>query len=265
MSACVDNGRVCVLVTRPPPGLEKTAQLFRRAGFLALPCPMLVIRPVENQGQARRQLRQVADWETLIFPSQHAVEQAFSLLPDWRLDPATRLVAVGRRTAHRLCDHLPQDAPNTVLVPDRHNSEGVIELLSGMRRLGRVAIITAAGGRRRLRDWLSRRPEQPAWSEVFVYQRGNNRPRPECVSTVMRHVHEGLPVFTLATSASIVASLLRYWPGDVLPGLQRQPLVCASERIAIVAADAGFHHCLVAEGAAPRQLLAAVQKALGKT
>ncbi len=257
------ENRALVLVTRPEPGLSDTVATFEKAGLQALACPLLQLLACEHPEQARRQLQRMSRWETLIFPSQHAVEQAFALCPDWQISPATQLIAVGQRTAHRLCDHLPAEAENPVLVPEKNNSEGVIELLAGLRRPGRVGLITAAGGRQAIQHWLNQRhtenPESlPEWQQVFVYRRQHAQPDAGCVAKVDAALASGQPVFTLATSVSIVTALLESWPQESLTPLKQQPLVCASRRIALASADAGFEHCLIAEGATAGQLLHAV-------
>ncbi len=255
-----------VLVTRPEPGLSHTMAIFEKAGFHPLACPVLSIRPYGLPDSVQKQLRQVAHWDTLIFPSQHAVEQAFAICPHWSIGPATQLISVGKRTAHTLYDHLPTPTENPVLVPEKHNSDGVIELLSGLRRPGQVALITAPNGRQKIQQWFASTQETnpasiPAWREVFVYQRQPHPPNNDCLHALKQTSATGQVVFTLATSTGIVTALLEHWPQPCLAMVQQQPLVCASERIAQAATDAGFRHCLIAEGAAPQQLLAAVQKA----
>lgn len=258
-----------VLITRPSPGLEETRTVFEAAGFRAVPCPLLTIEKTSQPEAARRQLQQVSDWDTLIFPSQHAVEQAFALLPDWSPSPHTQLIAVGPRTAHRLMDCLPDSAPNPVLVPDKSNSEGVIELMQGLRKNNSVALITAPDGRQHLQNWLRQADGIHCWQEIFVYQRQHGAVCPECLHATWPFLQAANPekssengrLFVLSTSVSVVTGLLENWPGDSLAALQQHPLVCASERIATAATDAGFSHCLIAEGAAPQHLLAAVRKA----
>jgi len=262
------ENRALVLVTRPEPGLSETVDTFKKAGLQALACPLLDVLACDQPETARKQLRQISHWETLIFPSQHAVEQAFSLCPNWQLSPTTQLIAVGQRTAQRLCDYLPAAAENPVLVPEKNNSEGVVELLAGLRRPGRVGVITAAHGRQAIPHWLKQQhkenPESlPEWQQVFVYRRQHAKPDTGCLAKVDAALASGQPVFTLATSVSIITAMLENWPRDSLAALKRQPLVCASQRIALTAAEAGFEHCLIAAGAAAGQLLQAIKQALG--
>lgn len=256
-----------IVVTRPEPGLSETMTAFEQAGFPTVACPLLALHGPEQPEQARQQLRHVATWDTLIFPSQHAVEQAFKLLPDWAIAPATQLLAVGQRTAHRLCDHLPENSENPLLVSKKANSEGVIDILAGLQHPGQVAIITAPGGRQAIQHWLTHQLQQnPArvskWTEVFVYRRQHVVPPTDCIQTINRVMAAGQTVFTLATSIGILTALLESWPAESLPELQRQPLICASSRIATAATDAGFRHCLIANGAAADQLVQAAQSAL---
>jgi len=112
-----------VVVTRDEPADGPLSRELRALGLDVLAWPVLSIGPVSDAGPLEAALRQLNQFEWLVFASQHAVAEVIRRVP---VPPAyLNIAAVGERTAQalRLAGWL------VTAVPDEQTAEGLVALL----------------------------------------------------------------------------------------------------------------------------------------
>lgn len=242
------RGRV-VVITRPVGSAASLARQVRLHGGVPLLLPGLALRDVADKAAARRQLQAAFGANMVIFTSPAAVRHAAALAP---LPTAAVALAVGQGTARALRRH----GFNVVHVPQRQDSEGLLDLALLREIDGRaVALIGAPGGRGLLRAALRARGAE--LREVHVYRR-------EPARLDRRHIDA---VMQLRPSALVLLSSAEAWQnlGMALP-LAATDRLCAaiavvsSERLAGIAAVAGFARIRQADSAMANDLLAAAMR-----
>jgi uroporphyrinogen-III synthase len=191
--------------------------------------------------------------DRVVFTSPSAVQAAARLAPlagphggNW--------LAVGAGTAAALAAYGAED----VQAPGRMDSEGLLDLpgLAGVEGL-RVALVTAPGGRGLLGPALMARGAH--LQRVEVYARVPLTPPPRLLQRLRGR--RGPWVLALS-SAEALEWLLAQVPADLLGRMRQSPVVAASERLAGLAAEAGFARVQRAEGPQPAQLVQAAQRAV---
>ncbi|SEJ18490.1 uroporphyrinogen-III synthase [Frateuria terrea] len=236
-----------IVITRPAGTAAAFARQVRARGGVPLLLPGLALRPSEDAGQARAQLREALRADPLLlFTSPAAVRFAAALAP---LRTRATVLAVGQGTAAALRRH-----GLAVQVPTRQqDSEGLLDLpaLRDVRGRG-VALIGAPGGRgllqQRLLDGGAR------LREVWVYRRAAprlDRRHAEAVRQLRRSAR------VLLSSAQALANLHGTLPPEAWSRLSAAVAVASSERLEAAAREAGFRHVRRAVSALPADLLAA--------
>ena len=116
---------ITLLNTRPLAQQQVTYDVFVNKGFNVINCACIEIQATDNKQAAIAQIANIKASDVLVFTSQHAVNYAFKLNPDWNISIQNTIIAVGSKTA----ECLEQNTSNDIFVPHLQNSEGVIELL----------------------------------------------------------------------------------------------------------------------------------------
>jgi uroporphyrinogen-III synthase len=159
------------------------------------------------------------------------------------------VLAVGQGTARALRRHGFTD----VRAPQRQDSEGLLALAELRELDGRaVALVGAAGGRGMLRTTLAERGA--VLREVHVYRRVPARLDRRHVDAVRRLPASALVLVCSAESGRQHAYAL---PPDAVRRLCAATAVVSSERLADIAAAAGFARITQAASAMADDLLAA--------
>ena len=232
-----------IVITRPAGTGSALAKQVRARGGEAVLLPGLSLRAMPDTDAARKQWRQALHDRLLVFTSPAAVQHALALAP---FVSQARVIAVGQGTARALRRHgIVAVAPT-----ERQDSEGVLALaaLQDIRDQP-IALITAPGGRGVLREQLAVRG---AVREVYVYQR--TAPR-----LVRRHTEaiQRLPTDArvLLSSGEALQNLHHLLPAEAWARLCAATAVVSSERLAALAAQAGFASIVTAASAHSRDLL----------
>ena len=235
-----------VVITRPVGSGASLARKVRAQGGLPLLLPGLALRDVADKAGARREWQAACAGDVLIFTSPAAVRHAVALAPP---QTAARVLAVGQGTARALRRHGFDD----VRAPRRQDSEGLLALAELRELDGRaVALVGAPGGRGLLRAALVARGA--ALREVHVYRRVPARLDRRHVDAVLRLPPAALVLLSSAETWHNLASAL---PPDAMRRLCATTVVVSSERLAGVAAAAGFARVRQAVSAMADDLLAA--------
>lgn len=240
-----DLAGIGVLVTRPAPQSEGLCRLIAQCGGRALAFPVMEIQPPGNSEQARALLARA--WDLVIFISPNAVRFALALAG--MLPTAKRTAVVGRGTARAL----EAAGARADLMPERHDSEGLLELPELARVAGqRVLILRGEGGRPLLGDVLVERGADLSYAEVY------RRVRPVVdAAPLLARWGRDVRVVT-ATSVEILENLRALLGARGYGRLRSTPLVVVSERMLHSAEEMGIERIVRAEGASDTALLEAL-------
>lgn len=239
-----------VIVTRPPEQAGPLCRAVEEAGGRAVRFPALEIHPPRSPSMARNRLARLRPGDWLVFVSRNAVTSGLALLPEGRLPRGVRIAAVGPATAGTLRARTGIEP----VVPERHDSEGLLAH-PGLRELDgrRVVIAKAPGGRRLLARELRRRGAEV--TGALVYRRARPAVAPGALGRLLPR--DGA-VVTTVTSGEVLDNLVHIVDAATLARLRRNPLVAAGERVAGLARWAGFEDVTAAAGPDPESLVHAV-------
>lgn len=208
-----------IWITRTEPGASRLASKLLQSGYTPVTAPVFEIEPVYSSTPPK-------DTELWVFVSTHSVSQVAGR--QW--DRTRPTIAVGTATAAQL-----ESIKLHPLVPERHSSEGVYDLIRRHFDSGvRVTIVAGRDGRKDLIEWLNN--DGYMCYEWIVYQR-----KPTNVQ-----------IRTSLLDAIVIAS------GAALSEVRQQfastnsvsiPLVVPSPRDAELAKSMRFSTVLIAAGA----------------
>ncbi len=239
-----------IVNTRPKNLLLESSLTFIEAGFdvVELPC----IEIVENDNSyLLSHLKSILQDDIVIFTSQFSVHFAFKLFPTLKFDDSNVVIAVGAKTA----EILEQNSKVAIWIPEKQNSEGVIELLQGLKKIQKIILITAVEGREEIQSFAKQ--NDICLKQINVYK----RIVPE-VDNDKLDLLENLNEFqTLATSATTLINLKKILPQRLWQKVVNNNLICASERIITEAIEMGFEKTINANSANAVKMLLAIKKA----
>lgn len=239
-----DLAGIGVLVTRPAHQCEGLCRLIAQCGGRAQVFPAMEILPPRDSEQARALLARA--WDLVIFISSNAVRFALTLGPAGMLPAAKRMAVVGRGTARAL----EAAGARADLMPERHDSEGLLNLPELSRVDGqRVLIVRGEGGRPLLGDVLVERGADLSYAEVY------RRMRPVADAASLRARWERDVGVVTATSVEILENLRELLGKEGYGRLCATPLVVVSVRMLRAAEEMGIERIIRAEGASDTALL----------
>lgn len=237
-----------VLVTRPAEAAARLGEAVETAHGRPILFPAVEIAAAAEPEAVRTQLKQAGRYDLLIFVSRNAVEYGFDLLPD-TLPASQQVAAVGASTAAALEDC----GLEPTLVPQRYDSEGLLELPQLADMTGkRVLILRGNGGRELLADTLRERGAEVDYAEVY------RRLIPQRSAANLVKGWENWIDVVVVSSGEILDNLVQMLGDDGLAKLQQTPLVVVSERIAEQARTRGLRKLHLAANATDDAILAAL-------
>lgn len=245
-----DLAGLSVLVTRPAQQSEGLCRLIETARGRPVRFPAIEILGPVDKHATRKELQGAGRAGVLIFVSVNAVQYAFPLLPD-QLPLNIDIAAVGSATAHALTAH----GLDPTLVPERMDSEGLLDLPTLQSVQGRpIYILRGNGGRELLATTLHERGAEV--HQVEVYRRALPQ-RPAAAANLIRGWQQLVQV-VLVTSNAILDNLHALLGDEGAELLHNTPLVVVSRRMAEHAAARGCQQVHVAASARDADLLAAL-------
>ncbi|HHL31075.1 MAG TPA: uroporphyrinogen-III synthase, partial [Oceanospirillales bacterium] len=152
-----------VLNTRAYAQQQMTTEVFTDRGFAVLDFPCIEIVDVDDSTLPFSQLHKIGEHDAVIFTSQHAVNYAFKIFPQWLIPDSVIVIAVGAKTAEVLEQHCQAH----IWIPEQHNSQGVIDLLKGLKHYEKIQLISAAHGRQLIQRFAQSNNKQ--WTQINVY------------------------------------------------------------------------------------------------
>ena len=255
-----------IVITRPALQADSICHLLLEHNAVPIAFPTLLIQPVADPALAKARLRELEQYDLLLFISVNAVEQALALLSQdlpqdlpLGLPKRPKLAAIGKATARALChagrvpDFLPaqgNDSEALLALPALHQVKG-----------WRVLIVRGVGGRETLAETLRARGARVEYAEV--YQR--TIPKADPQSLIARWRQGEIHAVT-ATSNETLQNLYDMVGTDGRADLLATRLVVVSPRAAVLARQLGFRQpAQVAAEAGDQALLDALLRCFGQS
>jgi uroporphyrinogen-III synthase len=222
-----------ILNTRPISQSFQTCDAFEIHGFKVINFPCIEIVHSENNAKCTKQLDNINPECVVIFTSQQSVNYAFKLAPDWKISKSSTIIAIGTKTAEKLEQYID----NNIFSPELQNSQGVIDLLQGLKTPQEIVLISAANGRQQIQNYAKNNNIE--LTQINVYK------RQVPTSNISLDWLEGdLNLCVLATSVAILKNLKVLLGENLWLKLQNQLIVCASSRIETYANNMGLNNTL---------------------
>lgn len=243
-----------ILNTRPLSQSSQTCEDFSNCGFEVINFPCIEIVQSKNTQQCLRLFNKISPKSLVIFTSLQAVVYAFKIVPNWKISQSSVVMAVGTKTEQ----YLEQYIDNTIFVPDQQNSQGVINLLQGIKINSSITLITAENGRQEIHKYA--KDNGIALSQINVY----SRQLPTC-NGPLEWINDNLDISILATSISILVNLKLLLENRDWLILQNQLVVCASTRIENYAHKIGLKNTMNTGSANPKVMAQKLNNYLSST
>lgn len=231
-----DLSGVGVLVTRPKDQAENLSLLIEQAGGTAIRLPLLEIVEFDEDCQGVCRLKQLEDWDWLIFVSSNAVRCAFKWLN--LAKSGVKIAAIGKATA----DALASLGIQVDLAPIRQfNSEALLAMPALQQVEGqRFLIVRGEGGLDTLYQTLTSRGAKVAYAELYK----RVMPKMDFEGLIARWKSFSLRI-AIITSGEALDNLAGLLAESAL--LNTTPLVVIGERLTAKARDLGCVQVKMAE------------------
>ncbi|WP_108446086.1 uroporphyrinogen-III synthase [Halomonas denitrificans] len=240
-----------VLITRPGERAAPLAAAIEACGLPVARLEVMRLEPLAETPAARSTWLDVDQFDKVVVVSPFAAECLADALDRYwpQLPVGIDYYAVGASTAAALHHHLGV----RVHVPSPDSGEDTSEALlclASLRALDeqRVLLVTGEGGRTLLADTLSARGARV--TRLAVYRRRLLDPAPPLQARLATGDYRALVVSS--------GEILEHLAGWCTDAALNQPLIVSSARLATLAGRLGFRVPVVASGATPAALAAAV-------
>ncbi len=230
-----------VLVTRSRTQAGQLSELLSSMGAHAIELPTIEIQPLEDYSELDSSIRQLGDYEWVVFTSANAVDIVFKRLQALGLDSrafhGAKVAAIGPATAASVEERgIVAD-----FVPDRFVSESVVEGMAGKNIKGaKILIPRAQEGRDVLSEGLAR-----AGAMVHEIEAYRTVTPEDSKSRVAEILSTGVDAVTF-TSSSTVTNLAGLLDGN-LDGLSEATIACIGPITTATARALGLKVAIVAE------------------
>ena len=147
-----------VLVTRGRASVHHFSNMLAEEGAEVIEIPTIEIKPLPLDPKGRKRLRQIGEYNWLVFSSSHAVEifmkYLFQLRKTVRHMRGTKTACVGEATARTLQSY----GSRADLIPGDYKQEGLMKCFQKVPLAGkRILIARAKEGREVLLDFLKQK------------------------------------------------------------------------------------------------------------
>jgi uroporphyrinogen-III synthase len=198
-----------VLVTRGKEQAKTFAEKLRAVGATPIEIPLISISPSSHGEEIEQCVRQLPDYDWLVFTSANGVRFFFPFVK--KETPLPKVVVVGKKTAAALKAY----GVSPAVVPDEFVAEGVIEALKPLvKPRDRVLLVKGNLARPVLRDALM--DMEADVTDLIVYETSMNESGKEQLLYLLRE--RKLDVITF-TSSSTVQSFIRMMEGEDIDSL----------------------------------------------
>ncbi|GMR16747.1 MAG: uroporphyrinogen-III synthase [Gammaproteobacteria bacterium] len=229
-----------IMVTRPAHQAARLTEGITAMGVEAFLFPTLAILAVELTEEDKEKIRQINQYDIIIFISPNAVEHGLKHIQALTELPANILLAtIGQGGAKALNTLLGKQAD--IVPKENFNSEGLLATASLQNVADkRILIIRGNGGREHLKQTLQQRGAIVDY--LTVYQ----RVKPETNTTDLEQYLQNNQIAAIViTSAESLKNLLELTPDEVTSQLLQVPLLLINNRLIDIAKEAGFSNKLL--------------------
>ena len=249
----LDN--IGVLVTRPAHQAKPFINMLETLGATAIPFPVIEIAPPDHPEGVVEQLKQLNDYQLIIFISANAVEYGLKFVEQAGKSIDCPIAAIGKRTAEKLQQH---GQAVSIQSSSGYNTEALLQhpqLQETAIAGNKVLIFRGTAGRELLADSLRSRGAQVDYAEV--YQR--KQPEADSHKLETEWTSNSLQIVTV-TSNEALKNLYHMLDKTMRDWLLNTPLVVPSQRCAELAHELGFKQQIVqAANATDEAMLEAIQ------
>ncbi len=254
VAASLDN--IGVLVTRPAHQAGHFIGMLQQAGARGIGFPSIEIRDPEQPQAVVQKLRQLAQYDWLIFISANAVDYGLKYLRQAGATPGQGLAAIGKSTARRLSEH----GLRVSLQPaSGYNSEALLAMdaMAAPRiQHKKILVFRGQGGRELLADSLRERGAEVDYAEVY-----RRCPPPRHSGPLNALWDRGEIQIVTVTSNEALKNLYDMLDTDGRAYLLNTPLVVPGKRGAELARRMGFRQAiLTAADATDQAMLERIQQ-----
>lgn len=243
-----------VLITRPGPRGNALAEAIHQAGYPVESLEAMQLQALPEDATMRQVWLDIDQYHKIVVVSPFAAGCLSEALDRYwpQLPVGIDYYSVGQTTAAALHDQLGVSVHLPPSSAGEDTSEALLRLAS-LQALPhqRVLIVAGEGGRSLLADTLAARGAQI--TRLAVYQRRLLAPS----STMQAHLAAGDYRALIVTSGELLEHLAKWCQ----PAALNQPLIVSSHRLATLAERLGFRIPIVASGATPPALIAALARA----
>lgn len=239
-----------ILVTRPRAQADSFLDGLRAAGFEPICFPVIEIQPMEADPELDRALRELDQYDWIVFTSVNGVEVVFAHLPSKARLP--RVAAIGPKTAMALQAH----GVTPDFVPDEYVAESILPGLGNVAGK-RFLLPRAEIARKALPDAI--RAAGGMADEIAVYKTLPAQPDPEAIAALKAGVD-----WITFTSPSTVNHFVEVARGQMLNPFElagNPKIACIGPITERAAREAGFEVKLVAKDFTTEGLIAALRSA----
>jgi uroporphyrinogen-III synthase len=194
-----------VIVTRPRTAGEPLAAALAREGAKTWLFPALGIEEVEAGAALRELLAGIARFDLAVFVSANAVEKGLAMGRSFAPWPGSiRVAAIGEATAQALRN---SGLPEVISPPERHDSDGLLQLPELRDVRGRnIIVFRGEGGRERLKEVLEERGAAVTYAECYRRVRPDADPSAVVAALSRGEVH-AVSVLSGETLGNFVAMI----------------------------------------------------------
>ncbi|MBL4659383.1 MAG: uroporphyrinogen-III synthase [Alcanivoracaceae bacterium] len=222
--------KVTILNTRAIAQAESTREALQQRGFDVIDFPCIEIISVRSKDKVIAQLEHINNKDVIVFTSQYAVQYAYKINPRWQIKETAIVIAVGTKTAQIL----EQNFSGEIWVPTQQNSQGVIDLLQGIKYFETIKLISAEGGRKVIQRFAM--DNKIDLTQINVYK----RQLPLIKTELFQQIEQTDNLYILATSVSTINNLKALLPQKLWDKILSKKIICASARIETVVSGMGF-------------------------
>ena len=247
-----------VLITRPEQLSENLALAVRNFGGHTVNFPLLEIEGITEESRInllRYAIKRLDDYDILIFVSKNAVQYGSAIIKEiWhKLPIESEVIAIGPGTAKMASDLFGCE----VIHPENGSvSEELVALPNLINVEGkRIAIFRGTEGREFLADSLKARGAEVDYFEV--YERNSTKKSCQELMEVINENHVNVLTITSGDSLNILNRLFLE-SRNTSSNFFHMSMVVPSARIARLAAEFGFEHVKLAQGADTESMILAL-------
>lgn len=198
-----------VLVTRPEGDAETTVELLEELGARVLSAPAITIRPIDEPTELDNALKNLHEFDWLVFTSSNGVRFFFERLRKIGLDNRAlghlKFAAIGPGTARALNDR----GFLADVVPEKYRSEDFAEALASQVKGQRLLLARADRGRTVLKDQL-----EPIAAQVVQIPVYHNEDAKDLPADIISELQSGQVDWVMLTSSAIVRRFRGMLPTD---------------------------------------------------